>query len=101
MNERIVNSIKYICSLVIISIAPEWTQRNMLAEALLIENLQRRGLSTPEHDARALEIVSVWGRISAVRTRSNELEAEYIAAGHELSAEDCETIKAALVAAGE
>ncbi len=87
------STIKSLANQVILSLAPEWKQRNMLAKALQIENLQRRGESTPEQDAIAEAIISSWDRIEAVRSRSDALEAEYVALGEELTSEDLETIR--------
>ncbi len=96
---EIITTIKSLTGQVITALAPEWQQRNMLATALRIENKQRLGTSTAEEDAAAVAIITAWGSIEAVRTLSDQLEAAYVLAADNLSADDLATITAELVAA--
>ena len=72
----------------------------MLAAALRIENKQRLGTSTAEEDATASAIIVLWNGVEAIRAKSDELEAQYIALGKDLTAADLETIKTELETAG-
>ena len=98
--EQCANAIKAIAGQVIISIAPEYKQRNMLAAALRIENKQRLGTSTAEEDDTADAIITLWNRVEAIRAKSDELETQYIALGNDLTAADLASIKTELETAG-
>ncbi len=91
--------IKALTHRIILELAPEWKQRNMLAKALQIENLQRNNESTPEQDAEVDLILVAWGKIERIRAKSDELEATYIARATALTPEDLATIRATLEAA--
>ncbi len=92
--------IKSIAGRVIITIAPEYKQRNMTARSVEIADAKAQGTATEADIAESEVIRAIWARIKGVRAKSNELEAQYIAAGNNLAAEDLETIRAALEAAG-
>ena len=73
----------------------------LLAAAVDIADKKAGGTATPEELAQADAIRQLWATIKTIRQREVALTAQYVALGAELTAEDCETIKAALVAAGE
>jgi len=100
MLKSIATSIKSIAGQVILAMVPEYKQRNMLAAALRIENKQRLGTSTAEDDATAEAIIAIWGGIEAIRAKSDDLEATYIALGKDLTPSDLDSIKAELESAG-
>jgi hypothetical protein len=97
--DQCAQSIKSLAEQVILSIAPEHKQRNMLALSVEIADAKAQGTATEEQIAQSEDIRLAWAKIQAVRTKSDELEATYIAAGNDLTAEDLDTIKAALEAA--
>jgi len=98
--EQCANAIKSIAGQVILAIAPEYKQRNMLAAALRIENKQRLGTSTAEEDATASAIIALWNRVEEIRAKSDELETTYITLGNDLTAADLASIKTELETAG-
>lgn len=51
----------------ILAIAPEWKQRNMLAEYIELDG-------APEAAGRIAELKQAWAEINALRDRSDELE---------------------------
>ncbi len=61
----------------ILALAPEWKQRNMLARSieLLRKDPTISGLTAAEAN-EAAKIEKAWAKITAVRTASNQLEAE-------------------------
>jgi len=71
------DQIKKLAEQTILAIAPEFKQRNMIARAIELENLQRTGVSTPEEDAEVEALRAIWARIKAIQVKSNELEAQY------------------------
>ncbi len=91
-----INSITYN---IIIDKVPEWKQRNMLARSLFIENLQRKGESTPVLDEQALIIQNIWNDVELIRAKSNELCVEYVERNKTITKEDVEIITAQLKAA--
>lgn len=95
-NNFVSKTIKDAAMRVIISIAPDYKQRNMTARSVEIADAKAQGTATPEDLADAEMIAVVWSKIKAVRAKSNELEAQYISAGKDLSPEDILSIKAEL-----
>ena len=93
--------IKAIAGEVILAIAPEYKQRNMLAFSVEVADAKAQGTATYEQIAQSEAIRLVWARIQAVRAKSNELEEQYISAGEDLTAEDIEAIRVELETAGE
>jgi len=53
---------------------PDWYQRNMIADAVTLAEIGAAN-RTAEQNARVVELNSAWGWVTAVRVRSNELEA--------------------------
>ncbi len=96
LEDRIIKSIARVAGQVIIAIAPEYQQRNMIARAVEIADAKANGVAT-EADLAELDVLrSTWAKIIAIRTKSNDLETQYLAEGNELYAEDIAEIKAEL-----
>jgi hypothetical protein len=81
--------------------APEYKQRNMTARAVEIADDKAQKTATKTDVAESDAIRIVWAKIKAVRAKSNELEAQYIAEGKDLTEEDIESIRVELETAGQ
>ena len=99
--DQCANAIKAIAGQVIISIAPEYKQRNMLAVSVEVADAKAQGTATAEQIAQSEAIRAVWAKITAVRAKSDELETQYIELGKDLTAADLASIKTELETAGE
>jgi len=67
--------IKQKANLAILTIAPEWKQRNLIAQGLVFtEIVANGGTLTAEELATNDAIKSIWAQISAIRTASNQAE---------------------------
>jgi len=69
--------IKQIATEIILGIAPEYKQRNMTARAVEIADDKAEGTATEEDIAESNLIRQTWAHITAIRDKSNELEAVY------------------------
>ncbi len=95
-----ISLIKSLAGQVILSIAPDWKQRNMTARAVEIADAKAQGTATEADIAESEAIRAIWYRIKAVRSKSNQLELQYVQEGQDLTADDIATIKAELEQAG-
>lgn len=60
----------------IVTIAPEWKQRNMTAHGVaLLSKLQDGGTLTAEEQAAKTANLAIWAQVEAIRARSDEIEA--------------------------
>ena len=96
--KSIVAKTKQLAATVILAIAPEHKQRNMTARAL---EISQETEPTADEQAELDAIKAVWAKVKAVRAKSNELEAQYVEAGKELTSEDVAEIKSELENSGE
>lgn len=60
----------------IILIVPEWKQRNLLARSSELLERKLDNLITSEEEAELLDIKAIWGQITAIRSASDNIEAE-------------------------
>lgn len=70
------DQVKEEASWLILSIAPDWKQRNYIARgAELIRKVQLGGTLTPEEEAEETAMQALWDMVKAIRAKSDELEA--------------------------
>lgn len=68
--------VKAAASRLILSIAPDWKQRNYIARgAELIRKVQLGGTLTTEEEAEETAMQGLWTTVKAIRAKSDELEA--------------------------
>lgn len=77
------SQVKAIAYSKIVAIAPEWKQRNLIARA--IEVVEINGSATPEEQAELEAMKVVWSRIKAIRAYSDFLEQSLNAAEDKLA----------------
>ncbi|WP_434050838.1 MAG: hypothetical protein RDA78_16095 [Roseibium sp.] len=71
-----VEGVKAAASRLILSLAPDWQQRNYIARGSeLIRKVQTGGTLTPEEEAEETAMQALWTTVKAIRAKSDELEA--------------------------
>ncbi len=74
-----IKAIKREASRLITQVAPPWKQRNLLARGLELQHKNPATWSESEQQ-ESEAITSIWAQIKAIRTKSDELEAQVTAA---------------------
>ncbi len=91
------SQIKNLATQIILTIADENQQRNMLAYGLEIADKKADGIPITEAETKMNEdILAVWTLIKALRNKSNQLETTYINRGVNLTSDNLITIENAL-----
>ncbi len=62
----------------ILTLCPDWKQRNMLAETSALIRRVQEGTNTPEDDIRQVELDAFWDDIQSLRDTSDAAEASGI-----------------------
>ena len=82
IDKRLVSEIKQQAGVEILRRYPDWKQRNMLARAVALAFKTIKGAAlTPEEQAEIAALQAIWDEIKAIRSRSNEMEAQVSALG--------------------
>ncbi|MFD3263324.1 hypothetical protein [Phenylobacterium ferrooxidans] len=72
----------------ILALYPEWKQRNLTARAVVLLRIAQDRAWTPQEAQESADLEAAWAAVDAIRTRSNEIEAQIPAGAAAIAAFD-------------
>lgn len=88
MREAKVAEVKAQAAARILALYPEWKQRNMTAQAVVLLRIAQDRPWTMQEAQGSADLEAAWAAVDAVRTRSNEIEADIPATAAGIAAFD-------------